>query len=155
MVEGVSPQPLTCLPPGNKSINNPFPQPVFHFASSAFASWHCDVQALWPGSGPPGWCAGCRCCCQGPTRQTGASSPPPTAPGCTPAAWGGPAAGPAGTGAGRARWSPTGSSTLRRDEGGEEMKRDERKEMEEERSEQSAGDHALMLQHCREPGSVT
>lgn len=35
------------------------------------------------------------------------------------------------------------------------MKRDERKEMEEERSEQSAGDHALMLQHCREPGSVT
>lgn len=35
------------------------------------------------------------------------------------------------------------------------MKRDERKEMEEERSEQSAGDHALMLQHCGEPGSVT
>lgn len=38
---------------------------------------------------------------------------------------------------------------------GEEVKRDGRKEMEEEQSEQSAGDHALMLQHCGEPGSVT
>lgn len=43
MVEDVSSQLLLCLPPGNKSINNPFPQTVLHFALSALASWHPGI----------------------------------------------------------------------------------------------------------------